>query len=129
MTALPLIAPKPFAEFGADEFHAHVTAMYQLRTKGRAKAGPAVAGLTVSRTKSGKLSVRRTKGRTFAWVSMKEIALLAAAAKCSQAELWNEFKRRDFIIADRFEAERIYANIKEIPWDGSKQLKKGSATA
>ncbi len=113
----PLIAPKPFAEFTADEFHVHVQAMYEVRTKRGAKpVGPA-PGLTVSRTKAGALSVRRTKARPFAYVTLGEIAELAKAAQTNQSDLWNLFKRRKFIIAQtRMQAENIYAELKGIPF-------------
>lgn len=111
---LPLISA-PFDSFTPDAYHAYVTGMYELRTKGKPK-GPA-AGLTVSRTKKGALSVRRSKSRAFEYVTMSEIAALAEHAKCSQADLWNIFKKKGYIVAgSRLEAEKIYADVKEIPW-------------
>lgn len=108
---IPLISPKPFEEFGAEEYYAYVQSMYGVRVKRGAKPPSPAPGLSVSRTKKGALSVRRTpKARAFDYVTMHEVELLAKAADVSQAELWNCFKRRGFIVArDRLEAERTYA--------------------
>lgn len=104
-----LIAPKPVSEFQPDEYHRYVSDMYALRVKRGGKV-PAVPGLSVSRTKAGALSVRRGKARAFDYVTMPEIALLAKAAGTGQADIWNAFKKREFIIAkDRLEAERVFA--------------------
>lgn len=72
----------------------------------------------MTRTAKGKLSVRRAKlQRSFDYVTMKEIEGLAKAADCAQSDLWNMFKQREYIIAkDRLEAERIYAEIRGLPW-------------
>lgn len=116
---MPLIS-KPMNQFTPEEYHAYVSGMYELRTKKTsAKPSSGVSGLNVSRTKkSGALSIRRTKVRAFNYVTMAEIQKLANHAKCSQADLWNLFKKKDYIIAvSRMEAEQIYARIKEIPWD------------
>lgn len=114
---MPLIAPMPFAEFAPQAYYEYVQSMFELRVKGRAKPAPPVAGLSVSRLKSGKLSVRRGKDRTFEYVTWKEIELLAKAGSLSQAELWNAFKAKEYIITKtRMDAERIYAEINEIPW-------------
>lgn len=114
---LPLIAPKPFREFQPQEYYEYVQAMYGLKIKGRAKSASPVPGLTVARTKSGALSVRRSKSRAFEYVTMAEIAALAKAAKTSQADLWNLFKKKEYLITkDRMEAERLYGEIKELPW-------------
>lgn len=111
-----LISGKHVSEFTPDNFHAHVTGMHQLRTKGSAKQQPA-PGLAVNRTKKGTLSIRRSKARAFAYVTYKEIEALAKAVQCSQAELWNLFKTKDYIVTQtRMEAEQRYADIKEIPW-------------
>lgn len=113
-----LISGKHVTEYTPADYHAHVTDMHQMRTKGKAAkpAGPA-PGLAVSRTKKGALSIRRTKARAFAYVTYKEIEALAKAAQCSQAELWQAFKAKEFIITQtRMEAEQRYADIKEIPW-------------
>lgn len=112
------IAPKPFAEFTPDEYHQYISDMFALpRKKGTAKPSAGVAGLTVSRTKKGSLSLRKTKARTFAYVTMNELKKLADFAKVSQAEVWNLFKKKEYIIAQsRMEAEEIYSNIREIPW-------------
>lgn len=111
------IAPKPLKDFTPDEFHLHVVNMFTLpRRKGKS-ASPA-PGLSVNRTKTGKISIRRTaKSRAFAYVTGKEIELLAKAIGSSQSELWNEFKKKKFIFAqNRLEAEKIYADVNSIPW-------------
>ncbi len=113
---IPLIAPKPIAEFDSDEYHAYITEMYALPAPKRGAKPPGPApGLTVSRTKKGALSVRRTKVRPFAYVTLSEIAGLAKLQECSQADLWNMFKRKKFIIAkDRLEAEHLLIKLNEI---------------
>lgn len=115
-----LIAPKSIWDFVAEEYYTYVCEMHELRVKGsRApKArGPTVSGLSVSRTKKGALSIRKSKARTFAYVTFDEIAKLAASAKCSQSELWQLFKAKKYLVTrSRMEAEQIYADIKEIPW-------------
>lgn len=111
MGLIPLIAPRHVSEFSPDDYHAYVTDMYQLRTKGRKPVSPA-PGLTVSKTKSGKLSIRRSKQRSFDYVTMSELAGLARSAEISQADLFNAFKKREFVIGkDRLDCERIYAEI------------------
>lgn len=114
----PLIAPKPFAEFEPEEYHGYVSNMYELRIKkGSAKPTSGVPGLNILRTKKGALSLRRTKARTFEYVTMSEVKKLADYAKASQADVWNLFKAKKYIMAkDRMEAEKIYAEIKDIPW-------------
>ena len=113
----PLIAPRPFVDFSPEEYHDYVTAMYCLRVKAGKKAAP-VPGLTVSRTKAGALTVRRGKQRAFDYVTRPEIAALAKVHTTSQADIWNLFRRKGYIIADdRMQAEQTYADIKEIPWD------------
>lgn len=105
-----LIAPKSVHEFEPDEYYTYVSEQYALRTKGRAKPVSPAPGLTVNRTKAGKLSVRRSKVRTFEYVTWTEIEKLAAAVKCSQSELWQVLKAKNYIIAkDRMEAEKIHA--------------------
>lgn len=112
-----LISKKPFCEFSPEEYTDFVRSMYSLRTKGRAKPASPAPGLSVNRTKKGTLSVRRSKARAFEYVTMREIAELAKALPASQADIWNMFKLKKYIIAkDRLEAERIYAETKEIPW-------------
>lgn len=112
----PLIAPKPIAEFEDGEYHSYVSAMYAVRTKSGPARSPA-AGLAISRTKTGKLSIKRSKARAFDYVTMREIETLAAHYRCTQADLWNAFRHREFIISkDRLEAEQLYAAQKEIPW-------------
>lgn len=113
-----LIAPKALPEFTPDEYHAYVTAMYALRVRGAAKPKATAPGLSLKRTAKGALSITwRSKVRPFAYVTMPELIALAAGIPCSQADLWNAFKRKRFIIAkDRLEAEQTYAKLKEIPW-------------
>ena len=113
----PLIAPKPFAAYTPDEYHVYVSGMYELRTKGPKKPPKPVPGLTVSRTKAGALTVRRSKTRAFAYVTIPEVAALAAEAKCSQADMWNMFKQKKFIIAkDRITAEHLHMQKGLEPW-------------
>lgn len=118
MSAAPHISPKPFTEYTPEDFHAYVSNMFSMRTKKTsAKPTSGVLGLVVSRTKKGALSLRRAKSRTFEYVTMGELVKLATHAKASQAEVWNLFKTKKYIISkDRMEAEQIYAQIKEIPW-------------
>lgn len=113
-----LIAPKPFAEYSPEDFHSYVSGMYCLRTKGKARPVSPAPGLRVSRTKAGALTVSRTaKQRAFAYVTLPELAGLAKANACGQADLWNLFKKKKYIITKtRMEAEQAYAQIKEIPW-------------
>lgn len=118
MTQNILIAPKPFADFEAEEFHAYVMAMHKAPvTKAGARPPPIAKGLAIGRTKRGALTIKRSKSRPFAYVTNLEIAALAAKAACSQAQLWQIFKAKKFIIAkDRLEAEHIYGALKEIPF-------------
>lgn len=119
-TDRPLIAPKHITEYTPNEYHAYVSDMYELRTKGKAKPTAGVSGLTVSRTKKGALTVRRAKVRPFEYVTMPEIKKLADFYKVSQADLWNVFKQKEYIIAkDRLDAERLYSQLKGIPWEVS----------
>ena len=113
---MPLIAPKPIDAYGADEYYAYVQSMYELRTKGPKKPAPPALGLSVRRTKTGKLSVtRRAKTRPFAYVTLPEIAALATATGCNQSDLWNLFKQKEFIVAkDRMTAEQAYAKAKGV---------------
>lgn len=111
------IAPKPFVEYTPDEYHSYVSSMYALRVKRGAKPPSPAPGLSVCRTKAGALSLRKTKARTFCYVTLPEIAALAKVVGCGQADLWNLFKKKEYVIAKtRMEAERIYADINEIPW-------------
>lgn len=113
----PLIAHKHIAEFGADEFHAYVTAMYALRIKGRAKAPNPAPGLFITRTKTGKVGIRRTKLRAFDYITNTEMADVAKQSGITQAELFVAFKERNFIVAkDRLEAEHIHTKLQELPW-------------
>jgi hypothetical protein len=114
-----LISGKPVSEFSPDEYYAAVTAMYEQRTRAsRTKPQSHAPGLTLSRTKKGALSVRRSaKTRAFAYVTLAEVTALAKALSATQAEVWTFFKLKKYIIAkDRMEAERIYSEINEIPW-------------
>lgn len=117
-STMPLIAPKHFSAYTQDEYYAYVQSMWAMRIKkGSAKPTSGVVGLTISRTKKGALSLRRTKARTFEYVTTDELTRLATFSKASQAEVWNLFKDKKYIIAkDRMEAEKLYGEIKEIPF-------------
>lgn len=112
-----LIAPKAISEFTPEEFHRYVSEMYQL-PRGKCAAGAPqvsrVPGLSITRSKTGRLVVRRNpKVRAFDYVTRSEIAALAKGKECNQADLWNAFKARKFIISgDRMEAEQIYAHLR-----------------
>lgn len=114
---MPLIAPKPLTAFTPDEYHKYVSDMYALPARKGKPASPA-PGLTVNRTKRGSLSVRRAaKVRPFAYATYAEVAALASAVSTSQSDIWNLLKRKEYIIATtRMEAERLYAELKEMPW-------------
>ncbi len=112
-----LIAPKSFREYSPEEFHTYVRGMYALRIKGNKLAKPVFAeGLTLSRTKSGKISVRRTSAkRPFAYVTRPEIAALSAGLGFTELELWNALTAAKYLITnDRMEAERKYAAAKGV---------------
>ncbi len=117
----PLIATKHFSEFTPEEYQEHVKGMYELRQKGSKPAvkKPSFAeGLTLKRTKTGKLSITRsTKKRPFAFVLDIEIGALAKGYGFTYTETWNAFKAKKYIISKtRMEAEKIHADISEIPW-------------
>ncbi len=112
-----LISPKSFRDFGPEEFHKYVTGMYALRVRGSKPAKPVFAeGLTVSKTKSGKLSVRRTSAkRAFAYVTRAELSALSTGLGFAELDLWNAFKAAEYIIAqDRMDAEKRYAEAKGV---------------
>lgn len=116
----PLIAPKTLTEYEASEFHAYVAGMYALRQKGRAKAAAVVPGISVTRSKKGKLGLRRSKERAFAYITYPEITALAKHHSLMQSELWNLFKQKDFIITQtRMKAEQLYAELNSLPWGGT----------
>jgi hypothetical protein len=109
-----LISGRHVTEFTPQEYYEYVSAMYELRRKGKAKAASPAPGLTVSRTKKGALSIRRAKSRAFTYVTYPEIAALAKAAGCSQSELWQLFKAKEYIITQtRMEAEHAYGAAKK----------------
>lgn len=111
---MPLIAPKHISAFTPEEYHSYVSAMYALRVKRGTKPASPIPGLSVSRSKTGTLTIRRTKTRAFGYVTLTEIKKLAEHVKCSQAELWNAFKAREFIIAkDRITAEHTLIKLRE----------------
>jgi hypothetical protein len=114
----PLIAPKPFSAFTADEYHAYITAMWAMPAKRGTRPCSPVSGLSVSRNKKGTLTVRRTaKNRPFAYATTGEVTALAKHVKCPQAELWNLLKAKDFILGpDRLTCEKIYAEIQQLPF-------------
>src|SRR4051812_42207257 len=108
-----LIAPKGIREYSPEEYHSYIQSHYELRAKRGQKTSPA-PGLSLSKTKSGKLSLRRAKTRAFDYITMSELAALAKHAGCGQADLWNLLKSRNFIIAkDRLEAEATYGRTRE----------------
>lgn len=112
-----LVAPMPFAEFESGAWKTYVNSMYEVRTRGRTRPTAPAKGLSVSRTKRGALSIRRTRTRSFCYVTYAEITELAAAVPCSQADLWQAFKAKDYIIKQtRMECERIYADLKAMPF-------------
>lgn len=116
-----LISPKSFSDHSPEEFHAHVKSMYELRQKGSkpsVKKPSFAEGLTLKRTKTGKISITRSsKKRHFEFVLDIEIVALAKGYGFTQAETWNAFRAKKYIIArTRLEAEKIYADIKDIPW-------------
>lgn len=118
----PLIAPKSFAEYGPDEYHAYISGFYALpEAKRGSRPKSPVSGLTVGRTKAGKLTVRRNaKQRAFPYATMAEIRALAEHAKASQADVWNLLKQKEFILGqNRMECEKIWAEVNEIPWGGA----------
>lgn len=104
-----LISKKPLSSFTPEEYHKHVTDMYQERVKSGGSKAP-VPGLSLSRTKSGKLSVRMNKKqRAFAYVLHSEIDFLAAHYGFERNEILEAFSSRSFIITDsRLNAEKVY---------------------
>lgn len=114
----PLIAPKPIAAFTPDEYHTYVGEMYELRQRGSSKPKSPAPGLSITRTKKGELSVRRTaKTRPFAYATYAEIEALAKAAGTAQSDVWNLLKRKKFILAQtRIEAEHIYGELNNVPF-------------
>lgn len=114
-----LISSKRMDEFEAEEYLAYVKSMYALRIKGRPKkAVSTVPGLNVVKNKKGTLSIRRSnKLRTFKYVTREELVLLAKSCTVSQSELWNAFKKKDFLITEtRMEAELLHADINSLPF-------------
>ncbi len=111
---LPLVAPKHIKEFSPEEYHAYVTGL-QVR---KVSKGSPVPGLSVSRTKKGKISIRYAKkARPLQYVTNKEIEILGKKASILQSELYLAFKNKKFLItADKAEAERINDDIAQIPW-------------
>lgn len=110
------IAPKPLAEYGADEFHSYVQSMYSLRDQVKPKSS--VPGITITKTKKGTIGIRRTsKDRAFEYVTFPEIAALSKQHGILQSDLWNAFKAKEYIVTKtRMEAEKIYADINQLPW-------------
>ena len=113
-----LIAPKPIAEFEPEEYHSFISGMYELRHKGKAVAPKPAEGLTLIRTKSGVLSVRRTKAkRPFPYVLRSELTALAKEGGFSETEVWNAFRERKFLIAEtEAEAMEHFKELGDIPW-------------
>lgn len=126
---LPLISPKHFRDFTPEEYQAYVKTFYEERTSrgpkvrgGRinlvkTKPQSFAEGLKLKRLKSGVLSISRTKKRSSAYVTYAEIEAMSKGYGFSQAEVWNAFRLKHFIIARTLEeAEVIMAKIAEIPW-------------
>lgn len=117
---LPLIAPKSFREQTPEHFHTHVKAMYEERKKAATKPKkPSFAeGLSLKRTKTGKVSITRNKKkRGFEFVLDSEIDSLAKGYEMTKAEVWNAFKAKKYIIARTSEeAKTIKANVEGVPW-------------
>lgn len=113
-----LIAPKPLKDFSPNEYHEYVKNMKQQRTTGQSrKISKAVPGITLTKTKKGAWSIRKTKARTFTYITDAEIKLLCADHNVKFSELWNLFKAKSWIIANtKMQAEQIYAEQKNIPW-------------
>lgn len=110
-----LVAPRPFEEFTPEEYHSYVESMHGLRIK-RKKASPA-EGLSVSRTKKGSVSIRKSKTRAFNYVLRSEIEALAMANGFKVGEVWNAFVTKQYLIVEsRLEAERINNERSDIPW-------------
>ena len=106
---LPLIG-KPMNTFAPEDYVELVRGMYSLRQKGAKKPASPAPGLSITRNKKGALTLRRSKARTFAYVTFPELAALAASAQTNQSDLWNLFKAKKYIIAQtRMDAERAYA--------------------
>jgi len=116
MKDLILIAPKAFREYSAEDYRDYVISMFALPTAKRGAKPPSAApGLCVGRTKSGALSLRRTKLRAFAYVTRAELAALAQQAKTNQSDLWNLFTQKKYLITDsRMTAEKLYAETKGV---------------
>lgn len=105
------IAPKPIQNFTAEEYHEYVRGMFLKRVLKSGKKPPAVDGLTITISKTGKLGLRMAKKkRAFAYVTESEIKLLMAEKGLKYSEVWQLFRDRKFIIAEsRMAAEIIYA--------------------
>lgn len=105
-----LISGKPISEFTPESYAEYVRGMYALRVRGKVKVEPA-PGLSISQTKSGKLTVRMNKKkRAFAYVLEVELTELAKHYKVEAEVLREVFLKRKFIIAsDRMSAELLYA--------------------
>lgn len=113
MESYPPIAPKLIEEFTPDAYHAYVSGMYFLKGK---STSPAL-GISVTRSKkTGKLSVKLTEKRAFAYVLHSEVEAFAKKLETTQTEVWNAFKEREFILAKtRMEAETQYSAMKAQP--------------
>lgn len=112
----PLISPKPFQEYSPEEYHRYVSEMYELRQKGsKPKVAKVAAGISLSLTKKGKLSIRCS--RKFKYITDAEMAALAKEKELPINQIWLAFKAKDFIMTKtKEEAQRIAADIGSIPW-------------
>ena len=100
-----LISPKPFDSFTPNEYYSYVKSLYYVPVD---TSRAPVEGLSVSRTKSGKLSVRKSKSRAFNYILHSELTTMAEHYEVDLSELREAFTTRKFIITEtRIEAERL----------------------
>lgn len=113
---VPLIAARHFSEFSQGDYHELVRSMHASPSPSGNSSG--ISGISVSRTKRGKISIRHTVAkRPFKYILAGEIEKIVSTGVGQTAEIWNAFKEKGFIIAkDRLEAEKAYSQIKEVPW-------------
>jgi hypothetical protein len=100
-----VLAPRPFDSFTPQAFHDYVKSLYYVPVD---SSRAPVEGLSVSRTKSGKLSVRKSKSRAFNYILEAELELMAERYSVDPTELRRAFIERKFhITTTRIEAERL----------------------
>ena len=72
-----------------------------------------VPGLSVSRSKSGRISVRKLTGRTLDYVTYMEVKKLSSHYRVGVLTLCRVFREKGWIVArDRQEAEFKHSKIK-----------------